>query len=158
MLCNVPIVDRAVRVAGSQHLHIAIGILHVRLAIVDVVLMDCLFRLHHSSSVELRTIEKDSPSTKGISVDAGSFRATETWVKTLSELPRSIGLLLESQGNIVETTADVGIFTDERASQDWVTVVDYALRSGFRLTSNAFCRELCEVHLTVMGCESQRGA
>ena len=80
MLGHVPVVERAVRVASCNHLHISIGVFDVRLAVIDVVLMHGLLWLHHSSFVELRTIEEDSPSTKGIVIDSGGLIAAKAWV------------------------------------------------------------------------------
>ena len=67
---HVPVVNRTVRVASRNHLHISIAILDVWLAVIDVVLMHGLLWLHHSALVELRSIEEDSPSTKGIRTDS----------------------------------------------------------------------------------------
>ena len=150
MLGHVPVVERAVRVASCNHLHISIGVFDVRLAVIDVVLMHGLLWLHHSSFVELRTIEEDSPSTKGIRVDSRGLGLAKAWVKTSRELPVAIGLLLEGKRHVVEAASDIGALADEAARQDRVAIVHYALRGWLCLTSDALGGELGEVHLAVV--------
>ena len=80
VLSYVPIVDRAIGVTSRQDLSISCSIAHIWLTVVDVVLMECLLRLHHSACFELGTIKEDSAASKGILADAGSLRAPVAWV------------------------------------------------------------------------------
>jgi len=66
VLSDVPVVDRAIGVAGSEHLHVAVSVPHIWLAIIDVVLVKGLFRLHHSVCVKLSTIEEDCAASESV--------------------------------------------------------------------------------------------
>ena len=69
MLSYIPVVDGAIRVTSCKHLDVTVGILNIRLAIVDVVLMQSLLGLHHSVGVKLCSIEEHSTASKCICAD-----------------------------------------------------------------------------------------
>ena len=69
MLSYVPVVNGAIRVTSCKHLNVTVGILNVRLAIVDVVLVQSLLGLHHSVAVKLRSIKEHSSASESIRVD-----------------------------------------------------------------------------------------
>jgi len=118
MLGNVPVVDGSVRVASGEDLDVTVGVPHVRLAIIDVVLVKGFMRLHNCALIHLETIEENSATTKGIRTDSGGFHFAKAGINRACELPRAILLSLEDKGGVVVATANVSIFTDKDARQD----------------------------------------
>ena len=124
MLSDVPVVDRAIGVASSENLHVAARIFHVCLAIIDVVLVKGLFRLHHSCGVKLSSVKEDSAAAESVLANSCSLCSAVTRVERAAESPRTISLLLENERNIVVTTSDISSLADEDAGQDGVSAVD----------------------------------
>jgi len=118
MLSDVPVVDGSIRVASGEDLDVAGGVTHVRLTIVDVVLVKGLVRLHNCALIHLKTVEENGAATKGIRTDSGGFHFAEAGVDRARELPRAISLSLEAKRGVVVATANVSIFTDKDARQD----------------------------------------
>ena len=150
MLGHVPIVNGAIGVTRCQDLGVACSIAHIRLTVVDVVLMEGLLGLHHGVRVELGTVEEDSVPAEGIRADAGGLVTSVARVERPCERPLAITLPLEGEGDVVEATSDVSIVTDEATGKDRVPVVYHALRLWLCLAHDTLGRELGEVHLTIV--------
>jgi len=127
MLCDVPVVDRAVRVASREDLDVAVGILGEGLAIVDVVLVERLLGHHHRVRVHVHVVEEHSTAAECIVANPSILCLAEARVDAAAKLPAAITLSLEEQRRVVEATADVSVLADEHTSQDWVASVHSAL-------------------------------
>ena len=87
MLRDVPVVDRSVGVARGQHLHVTVAVFHVWLAVIDVVLVECLLVHHHGVLVQVDVVEEDSAAAEGIVADPRILGLSEATVCATAELP-----------------------------------------------------------------------
>ena len=81
MLCDIPVVDGAVGVTSREYLHVATRILHIRLAVIDVVLMQGLLWLHHRVRVQLGTVEEHSAPSESVVIDPCCLGLTKARVE-----------------------------------------------------------------------------
>ena len=88
---------------------------------------------------------------------ACSFRFSETRVTRAFKHP-FISFFLENQWCIIESATDISIFFCEATTQDGVALVRDFLGTWFRLRCNDLCSKFNEVHLAIVGGESQTGS
>lgn len=150
MLLNVPVVDRAIWVACAQHQDVAIGVLGISLAVVDVVLVERLLRHHHRVSVHIHVVKEYGTTAESVIANPCILVLSEATVSAAAELPRAIALPLEDQGRVVKPATNVGILTDEHAGQDGVATVHYAFCRRLSLAVYTIGSEVHEVHLAVV--------
>ena len=158
MLSHGPVVDASVGVARRQHLHVAVGVPHEGLAVVDVVLVEGLLGHHHRVLVQVHVVEEDGAAAERVRPDSRSLLLSEAGVDGALEAPVSVGLPLEEEWRVVVATAHVGVLADEAAAQNRVARVHHTLHRGLSLISDLLGCEISEVHLAVVRGEGERGA
>eukprot|EP00354_Favella_ehrenbergii_P005623 CAMPEP_0170464722 /NCGR_PEP_ID=MMETSP0123-20130129/9336_1 /TAXON_ID=182087 /ORGANISM="Favella ehrenbergii, Strain Fehren 1" /LENGTH=382 /DNA_ID=CAMNT_0010730443 /DNA_START=89 /DNA_END=1239 /DNA_ORIENTATION=+ len=158
VLGDVPVVDGAVGVASGEDLDVAVAVLDVGLAIVDVVLVQGLLRHHHRVLVQVHVVEEYGAPAERIAPNPRSLLLSEAWIDRALESPAAVFLPLEEEGRVVESAADISVLADEQARQNGVPIVHRALHSWLSLVGDLIGGEVREVHLAVMGCEGEGGS
>ena len=158
MLRHGPVVDASVGVARRQHLHVAVGVPHEGLAVVDVVLVEGLLGHHHRVLVQVHVVEEDGAAAERVRPDSRSLLLSEAGVDGALEAPVSVGLPLEEEWRVVVAAADVGVLADEATAQNRVARVHHALHRRLSLIGDLLGCEVGEVHLTVVRSEGERRA